>query len=424
MQIFKFGGASVRDAQNIENVGKILKTFDGIEKIVVISAIGKTTNHLENAINLYVNHDDAYIQKLSEVYQTHVAIAQELGIAESDELYTHFESLLNKTLRFLADNKNPNYTFVYDQVVPMGELFSTSLMNAYLNSSGIPSLWLDARAIISTNSNFTEAKVDFELTQPKIIAAIDPLLLKNHLYVTQGFIGKNEEGDSTTLGREGSDYTASVLAYCLDAEKVVIWKDVPAVLNADPRLFTDTIKLEKLSYREAIEMTYYGAQVIHPKTIKPLQNKNIPLQVRSFLDLNEAGTWIGNSEDQKTIIYPPIIVYKTNQALISIAVKDFSFVTEDNMSIICQCFSHHGMRMNMTHSGAISFSVCTEYKEERTKALIKDLKKDFEVKYNTNLEMLTIRHYTEEKIKALTEGKEILLQEKTRSTIQILMRKK
>ncbi len=424
MQIFKFGGASVKNAECIKNVATILQLFVDVKKVVVISAIGKTTNRLENAINLFVNKDEKYLENFNEIYQEHVNIAKDLAIPETDNLYIELNLFLSQTLAFLTNNKNNSYTFIYDQVVPLGEFFSTLLVSSYLNKCGLNTIWIDAREMISTNSNFTEAKVNFEITTPKIKSKIDKKKLSKNIILTQGFIGRNEMGFSTTLGREGSDYTASVLAFCLDAQKVVIWKDVPAVLNSDPRLFSDTIKLEKLSYSEAIEMTYYGAQVIHPKTIKPLQNKNIPLQVRSFLDLAEEGTMIGQLDKKDAIHYPPIIVYKVNQALISISVKDFSFVTEDNMSIICQCFSQNGMRMNMIHSGAISFSVCTEYKDERTKALIKELKKDFEVKYNINLELLTIRHYTEEKIDELTKGKEILLQEKTRNTIQILMRKR
>lgn len=424
MQIFKFGGASVKDALNIRNVGHILSTFKEIDKVVVVSALGKTTNALEEVVNTYIDNNDDYKQQLHAIYQHHVSIAQELSIPTSHQLYTAMHAQLEQVIHFLSQQHQLTYTLAYDQVVPLGELLSTLLLDAYLNHVGIASQWFDARDFIVTNHHYTEAKVDFSITEPKIRAGFHHELLAHTIAITQGFIGKNELGFSTTLGREGSDYTASVFAYCLDAEKVVIWKDVPAILNADPRLFKETIKIEKLTYREAIEMTYYGAQVIHPKTIKPLQNKKIPLQVRSFIELENEGTLVAETNQLEKIHYPPIIVYKTNQALISISVKDFSFVTEDNMSIIFQCFSKHGLRMNMTHSGAIRFSVCTEYKEERIKLLIAELEMDFEVKYNINLEMLTIRHYTEEKIQELTEYKEILLQEKTRNTIQFLMRKR
>ena len=424
MQIFKFGGASVKDAINIRNVGHILATFKEIEKVVVVSALGKTTNALEEVVNAYIDNNDDYKQKLHAIHSHHINIASELGIPTSHHLYDAMHAQLEQVIHFLSQNHQLAYTLTYDQVVPLGELLSTLLLDAYLNQVGIASKWFDARDFITTNENYTEAIVDFNSTETKMKASFHHELLAHTIAITQGFIGKNTLGFSTTLGREGSDYTASVFAYCLDAEKVVIWKDVPAVLNADPRLFKDTIKIEKLTYREAIEMTYYGAQVIHPKTIKPLQNKKIPLQVRSFIDLENEGTLVTEIDHRERIHYPPIIVYKTNQALISISVKDFSFVTEDNMSIIFQCFSKHGLRMNMTHIGAIRFSVCTEYKEERIKLLIAELEMDFEVKYNINLEMLTIRHYTEEKIHELTADKEILLQEKTRNTIQFLMRKR
>jgi aspartate kinase len=419
MQVFKFGGASLKDAENIKNVADIIDKYKSDIGFVVISALGKTTNALEMVINLYVNKNDFYIGAVKTLIESHLDICKDLF---KNEDFTNVEQKLNSfqdaILDFLGTNTNNTYTFIYDQIVPYGELLSSTIVGEYLTSKSIKNEWIDARTIICTDSNYTEAKVDFEASIPKIKA----LLKTNEIKVTQGFIAKNNDGYTTTLGREGSDYTAAVISYCIDASKMVIWKDVPAVLNADPRIFKDTITLPKLSYREAIEMTYYGAQVIHPKTIKPLQNKQIPLQVRSFIDKDSIGTIIGGNDEENYISYPPIIVYKTNQVLVSISVKDFSFIAEENLSTIFKCFSNHGLRMNMTHSGAISFSACIENKMERIKSLVLALSNDFEVKYNESLELLTIRHYTQEKIDELTKNKNILLTHKTRTTIQILMR--
>lgn len=419
MQVFKFGGASIKDATNIINVSNIIRTHQANIGFIVISALGKTTNALEQIINEYVNNDEHYKMAIAHLIEEHLFICKELFdetvYATIRESLHHFKSQM---IDFLAVNSNTSYTFIYDQIVPFGELLSSTIVSQYLTQQQIPNTWVDAREIICTDSNYTEAKVDFALTEPKVNACMPLTGIK----ITQGFIARNKEHFTTTLGREGSDYTAAVIAYCCNADKMVIWKDVPAVLNADPRLFTDAVAIPKLSYREAIEMTFYGAQVIHPKTIKPLQNKNIPLQVKSFIDLSATGTIIGGEDSDTFIAYPPIIVYKAQQVLISISVKDFSFIAEENLSVIFKFFSQHGLRMNMTHSGAISFSACVENKPERIKALVADLSQNYDVKYNESLELLTIRHYTAEKIETLTKNKNILLTHKTRTTIQILMR--
>lgn len=423
MQVFKFGGASVKDAASIKNVANILGMFRNTDLALVISAMGKTTNALEQVVNAYVRKEKKYTELLQEVKQAHLNILHDLHIQESNQVYDNIDDHFRDTLLFLENNRSDHYPFIYDQVVSLGELISTRVAQAYFYKTGIACVWTDSRKLICTNNNYTEAKVDFEKSELLIRSAYKSVP-RGSVMILQGFIGSSPEGLCTTLGREGSDYTASVLAYCLDAENMIIWKDVPAVLNADPRIFKDTVKIEKLSYREAIEMTYYGAQVIHPKTIKPIQNKKIPLRVRSFLDLEEPGTLIMEEDESRPITYPPIIVYKTDQVLFSISVKDFSFVTEDNLSSIFQRFSEQGLRMNIMHNGAISFSAVVDFKEERIKALHSSLEKDFSVKYNGNLELLTIRHYTNEKITELTLNREILLMQKSRNTVQILMRKK
>ena len=419
MHVYKFGGASIKDANNIKNVTKIIQLHQSEIGWIVISALGKTTNVLEQIINEYVNKNEHFKITIADLIESHLLICNELFDEETYAIMRNKLHLLKDAiLKFLTQNTSTTYTFIYDQIIPYGELLSTIIISEYLNKLNIKNTWIDARDIICTDTNYTEAKVNFELTAPKLSSANNEKGIK----LTQGFIARNQENHTTTLGREGSDYTAAVIAYCLNAEKMVIWKDVPAVLNADPRLFKDAIAIPKLSYKVAIEMTFYGAQVIHPKTIKPLQNKKIPLHVRSFIDLDANGTIIGDFDETDFIQYPPIIVYKTNQVLISISVKDFSFIAEENLSNIFKLFSKYGLRMNMTHSGAISFNVVVENKTERIKALVNDLKSDYIVKYNESLELLTIKHYTNDKIDSLTKNKTILLTHKTRSTIQILMR--
>jgi aspartate kinase len=423
MQVFKFGGASVKDAAGIQNVSAIIRMHQHEGLVVVVSAMGKTTNELEQVVNLFNAQDQSWKDVLQQIAKKHLSLAKELLIQKTGLLENQYEAWIENLETQLQSKSNRSYTQVYDSIVPLGELFSTLLLSYYFQENELPIQWFDARLLISTNDQYSEAKVNFDRTEVNVRSAFQGVP-DNGIMLTQGFIGSTESGYSTTLGREGSDYTASVLAYCLDAQKLVIWKDVPAVLNADPRLFADTIKLEKLSYREAIEMTYYGAQVIHPKTIKPLQNKGIPLQVRSFIDLTEAGTLICEEQAGEKISYPPIIVYKNPQVLFSISVKDFSFATEDNLSHIFQEFSAHGLSIRLMHNGAISFSAVVDHKPERVKALQESLSKQFEVRYNADLELLTIRHYTQEKIDALTKNKEILLTQKTRSTVQFLMRSK
>lgn len=421
MQIYKFGGASIKDVQAIENVASIIKEDSAHVEFVVISAMGKTTNALESALHQYLEDETNNKNALRAIWDQHIELCKKL-LNEStyNTIIAHLEELYAETCQFLIQHKKSAYTFLYDRVISCGELLSTRIMAAYLQQQGIACHWIDARTIIYTDSQHTEARVDFAKTQP----FVNELLKKPGIKIIQGFIGSDAQGNTTTLGREGSDYSAAVLSYCADAEKMVIWKDVPAVLNADPRLFSDTIAIPHLSYREAIEMTYYGAQVIHPKTIKPIQNKHIPLHVRSFLDKNAPGTLIADVEGDNKITYPPIIVYKTNQVLISVSVKDFSFVAEDQLSKIYAAFSNSGLRMNLSHSGAISFNASVDFKEDRLKLVIEALSIEFDIRYNESVQLLTIRHYNEETIEKLTKNKTILLTHKTRNTIQILMRDK
>ena len=419
MQVFKFGGASVKDASRIKNMLSILKDHLDERTIVVVSALGKTTNALEDVVHNYLLDDEKYLQYLREIREYHITVAYEL-FEDPKKLEFQLFALFDTVEHFCTSNTDKTYNFVYDQIVSIGEIASTKLVSEYANSIGLTNNWLDARKLICTNTAYTDARVDWALSEQKV----KEKLTENSasLFFTQGFIGGTEIDTTTTLGREGSDFSAAILAYCSDADKLVIWKDVPGVLNADPKEFKNTVLLEKISYREAIEMTYYGAKVIHPKTIRPLQNKQIPLFVRSFVEPETVGTTIHSFND--FISYPPIIVRKRNQILLSIRSKDFSFIAEDSLARIFKAFDDCRLRINMMHTGAISFSVSIDnnkpIKIEQVKAVLSDA---FEIIENTELTLLTIRHYTAESIEEhLAESKEVMLEQKTRSNVQFLCR--
>jgi aspartate kinase len=311
------------------------------------------------------------------------------------------------------------YNYHYDQLVCQGEVLATKIVSAYLNQNGIRNTWLDARGIIQTDNSYREGKVDYALSEKLVQSQLLPIFKSTHLVVTQGFIGGTSENYTTTLGREGSDYTAALLAYFTDSEKVVIWKDVPGVLNADPKYFKNTKKIDELTYHDAIELTYYGASVIHPKTIKPLQNKNIPLYVKSFLHPENAGTIIRDSDKR---IEVTSYIFKVGQILISIQPKDFSFIAEDNLSAIFSLFSKHNVHANMIQNSAISFSVCTDYDEHKIEPLLSDLQEHFKVLYNKDVELMTVRNYNPDIIAKLSENKSILLEQKSRNTQQMVMK--
>lgn len=418
MQVFKFGGTSVQNKENVERVRDILDSFRNIPKIVVVSAIGKTTNALEAIANEWFHGIKNPIPKLEELYFKHeeFALSLDVKIMECELLQTSYR----QTLELVATPPPLSYTQAYDSVVSIGELWSTSILSSFLERAALSNILLNAREIIKTDSCHTEAKVQFRETEELLKQALNHQ--KSNLYILQGFIGSSLQKLPTTLGREGSDYTAAVVAFCLSAEKLVIWKDVPGILNADPRLFSDTILLPRISYSEAIEMTYYGAQVIHPKTIKPLQNKKIPLRVKSFLDPDGPGTLITEQDPLIAASYPPIIVYKKHQTLFSISVKDYSFVAEDNMSEIFAAFSHEGLHINMMFNGAIYFYAICDSKSEKVHRITITLQDKYEVITEEGLELLTIRHFTDEKYSSLTQNRDVLITEKTRNTIQSLLR--
>jgi len=418
MLVFKFGGASVKDAGGIINLAGVVKKYTGNQLLIVVSAMGKTTNALENLTRAYVDQTDNMHLIYDGIKQYHFDILHELF----EPKHPVFDEIANTFVEIdwmIEDEPHDDYDFIYDQIVSIGELVSTRIISAYLNKDGLKNQWLDVRGYIHTDNTYREGVVQWDKTRESISKNI-PALLDKCAVVTQGFLGGTSENFTTTLGREGSDYTASIFAACLGAESVTTWKDVPGILNADPKFFTDTIKFDELSYTEAIEMTYYGASVIHPKTIKPLQNAKIPLLVKPFIDPGAAGTII--KEDGMNQFVKPVIILKQNQVLLSVSTKDYSFVTEDHLSDIFRLFAQSQVKVNVMQTSALSFSVCFDFYEERFEKLLDNFKQDFKVKYNSGLTLITIRHHTENALKELTEGKTILLEQISRNTAQVVVR--
>lgn len=418
MQVFKFGGASVKDAQAVKNVAEVLKKHADKPTIVVISAMGKTTNHLETLVKAYWNRTGNAEHILQEIKDFHFGIVNQLFNSKSHPVYNELENTFVEINWIIEDEPTSSYDQEYDQIVSMGEVISTKIVSAYLNEIGLKNKWMDARGFIQTDNTYREGKVNYELSEMLVKQHLLPELDKNKIIITQGFIGGTSENFTTTLGREGSDYTAALLAYFTNAESVTIWKDVDGVLNADPKWFKNTRKIDELSYYDAIELTYYGATVIHPKTIKPLQNKNIPLYVKSFINPDKSGTVIHDGGKRLPI---PGYIFKVDQILISIQPKDFSFIAEDNLSKIFELFSDYGVKIHVMQNSAINFSVCTDNDPQRTQPLIEELQKQYKVLYNTGVELLTIRNYDQPTIEKLTENKSVLLELKSRNTAQLVM---
>jgi aspartate kinase len=422
MLVFKFGGASVKNAEAIQNVSKILSLYSTEKRLVVISAMGKTTNALEEIVQaLWEKNASTYKYLVEETYNFHLKILNQLfkeqHYAVHQEVESVFDFLRNKIDQPISDN----FDFEYDQIVSLGEILSTLIVDAYLREEGHLSIWADARKLIRTDRQYRDSNVDWSKTQELINERLIPLYKSAKLVVTQGFIGHTSEGFTTTLGREGSDYTAGILAYCTDAKSVTIWKDVPGMLNADPKWFDDTIKLEQISFKEAIELAYYGASVIHPKTIKPLQNKQISLYVKSFIDPSAAGTVIQSSMDYDHLI--PSFIFKLDQVLFSITPKDFSFIVEENLSDIFETLSKSGVKINLMQNSALSFSFAVDQQKINIEKVLDLFKEKYEVKFNANLELITIRHYDDATISKMIHNKTVLIEQKTRQTVRFLARK-
>ena len=418
VKVFKFGGASLKDANAVRNVANILRQYKGQTLLIVVSAMGKTTNALEKVVEAHAAKSGKAFDLLHLVKQHHYRIMQAL-FEEEEEIYVQINDTFVEAEWVLEEEPYDNYDYMYDQIVSIGELVSSKIVNAFLNKKKLPTQWLDARDVIQTDNLYREAWVNWEETQARISSIVKPIVNETQYVLTQGFIGSTSENFTTTLGREGSDYTAAIFSFCLDAKSMSIWKDVPGVLTADPRLFENVTKLDRLSYREAIEMTYYGAKVIHPKTIKPLQNKSIPLYVKSFISPKGEGTYISDDVEDN---YPPMIAVEQNQALLYISTRDFSFVSEHHLSYLFNQIATYRLRVNMMQNTAISFAVCVNDIDERVEHFSKSIEQKYKVKVDRSLELITIRHYTKDILQEMRRGKMVLLEEHIRKTVQIVVK--
>jgi aspartate kinase len=414
MRIFKFGGASVKDANGIKNVFSVLEKVGHQDTLLVISAMGKTTNALEIVINNYFDKSPELHSSLQDVKKYHNQILLDLFDDEEHDVYFAVNSHFADLEYFLRSNKSPNYNFVYDQVICYGEIVSTTIVSHYFNHIGLKNNWIDVRNFIKTNNNYRDADVDWERTQQFISKGIN----KKALSITQGFLGSDDNNFTTTLGREGSDYTAAIFAYCLNAESVTIWKDVPGVMNADPRFFENAILLNQISYREAIELAFYGATVIHPKTLQPLQKKEIPLFVKSFINPLLPGTSVSKGKDLEP--QTPCFIIKRDLLLLSLSSIDFSFIMEENISEIFALFHQYKMKVSLIQNSAISFSVCIEDKFGKFNELKNILSKKFKVAYNENVSLYTIRHFTAAAAEIVEKDKTVLLKQISRETMQVI----
>jgi aspartate kinase len=414
MQILKFGGASVKDADGVRNLEKVLNIVGTKKTLIVISAMGKTTNAMEKVIDHYFNSKHQLQSSIQDVKKYHNAILLDLFENESHEVFKVVSNLFQELSDFFSRNKSPDYSFVYDQTIGFGELVSTTIVSYYLNHKGVQNSWLDVRELIKTDNYYRDAKVQWEATQSKISSAVNG----NILYITQGFLGSDTNNFTTTLGREGSDYTAAIFAYCLNAKSVTIWKDVPGVLNADPRYFENATLLHSLSYEEAIELSYYGASVIHPKTLQPLQRKEIPLFVKSFLNPKNNGTKVGKALELSPKV--PCYILRDNQILISVSSLDFSYIVEENISHIFKLLHLHKMKVRSIQNSAISFSVCMENKYDHLEPLILQLKAKYDVKVDLDVKLYTIRHYNAEAIDEIEKNKTVLMKQITPETVQLI----
>ena len=410
MKIFKFGGASVKDAESVKNVSMVLKS-QGFEKcLLVISAMGKTTNDLEKVVELYFKKED-YQTEIEKIKQKHIEIAK--GLFQNNHLvFDEINLFFDDIVSFLRRNKSPNYNFVYDQVVSCGEMISTKIVSEYLNDIHFTNQWLDARDYIKTDDSYRDGVVNWQKTE-EFIATLSPAIC----YVTQGFIGSDDNNFTVTLGREGSDYSAAIFAYCLNAEAMTIWKDVPGVMTGDPRKFKDVSLLSNISYEEAIEMAYYGASIIHPKTLQPLQQKNIPFYVKSFVDPTKDGTKVGASEKNQ---HEESYILKENQTLLKISTRDFSFIAEDHMSLVFGYLSKYKIKVSLMQNSAISLALCLEDKFLKIDELNNELQKVFKTDVIKNVSLFTVRNAKMENIGKFYQEKSVLLEQIAKNTLQMV----
>lgn len=416
MRIFKFGGASVKDAEGIHNMYRVLEQTGHAQTLIVVSAMGKTTNAFEKLIEAYFDDAKQLESQLNEIIDYHLGIMNETFDHPKHDVFDQVKQRFDRLRTFLKNNKSPHYSFVYDQVVSTGELVSTTIITHFLNEKGIAANWLDARECIQTDTSYRDANVDWARTEKAIREKVNP----DQFYITQGFIGSDDNNFTTTLGREGSDYTAAIFAYCLNGSSVTIWKDVPGVLNADPRHFESTQLLHHISYQEAIELAFYGASVIHPKTLQPLQRKEIPLHVKSFINPKDEGTKV--SKGVAIDPHIPCYIVKNNLALIKLSSLDFSFIIEKNISDIFAMLHKYKMKVDLIQNSAISFSVCVFDKFGKIEELLHELRGRFQVDHKPNVSLYTIRHFQPESATFLLRKHELLLEQRTQETMQLVMR--
>jgi aspartate kinase len=423
MKVFKFGGASVKDAPAIENLKNILQRYENEQLVVVISAMGKTTNFMEKMLDAYYHAPENVPALLSELRTQHESVAEQLMGADNPFL-PHSERIFTLLNEQLQRPTSDNFDYDYDRIVSFGELLSTTLIVTYLNTQGIETQWLDARQLVRTDNTYREGHVDWAVTQKLVCNTINPYFQnRTHgIVLTQGFIAGTAENQTTTLGREGSDYSAAILAYTLDAECVTVWKDVPGILNADPKRFADAVKIDKLTYHETVELAYYGASVIHPKTLKPLHNKQIPLFVKSFFHPENEGSMITKDADLTEV---PSFIVKDNQLLISVSPRDFSIIGVENLSIILDILAKYRVKINLIQNSALTFSVCTDNVPLRLKPCIEALQEEFIVKFNDGIRLVTIRHYDAESEKTILnmfDNEEVIIRQSNRHTIQMILK--
>ena len=412
IKVLKFGGASIKNSERIANVFSIINNFKNQKIIIVFSAIANVTNLLEDLVDLYFNNSQQLKSKLLEIRNVHAQITKEL-FEKDHQVFIEIEKIFSELDFFLKTNSNKNLSFVYDQIVSAGELLSSKILSNYLTNNNFENTLVDARDIIKTNDKYQNANIDWASTKDKIKS-----YLVDFPIITQGFIGSDSSNYTTTLGREGSDFTAAIIANVLNVSEVTIWKDVDGVLNADPRYFNDFVLLDQLPYSEAVELAFYGAKVIHPRTIQPLQEKNIPLIVRSFLNYDNKGTLINN--DNKSLSIPSFIV-KENQMLISISDNNLSFIIEEHLSWIFFVLDKYDIRLNLMQNSAVSFSICVDNKRTSINSLIAELSSKFKVYYNDSVKLFTIRHYNQDSIDKVIANKKVLLEQKSRNTVQFVV---
>lgn len=423
MKVFKFGGASVKDAGAVKNVSNILSLFEGQKLTVIVSAMGKTTNKLEEVVRaLFARNEALFLNLVKESHAFHQEIIEGLFSEHTQEIIAEIEEIFDELIKRYKRELPDNYSLEYDQIVSLGEVISSKILTAYLVQSGHSAAFADARKLIRTNNQFQEGNVDWKKSEEFIKNSFLPNFENFAIQVTQGFIGHSPDGLTTTLGREGSDYTAGIFAYCTNAESVTIWKDVPGMLNADPKWFDNTVKLDCISFKEAIELSYYGASVIHPKTIQPLQNKGISLYVKSFLNPTAEGTVIQASTENDHLV--PSFIFKLNQVLFSFTTKDFSFIVEEHLSDIFKRLAQVNAKINLMQNSAVNFSILVDREKIDPLQIVEIFKDTYEVRYNEGLELVTIRHFDQETLHRVSEGKEILVTQKTRQTARLVMKNK